>query len=171
MDNATVTGNQYLTFTLAGEQYAVEVIRVREVLPDRQLTVVPRMPVYMKGIINIRGNVVPVVDLRLKFDMEPAEKTADTSIIVMNIPAGPDGDRITVGCLADSVQEVVEISPETVQPPPSLGMSLDTQLVGGIAKREDRFVILLDIDEVFRSVDLEVADAGAPTSGEPQEHM
>ncbi len=154
METATLTQNQYLTFTLAGEQYAVEVIRVREVLPDKPLTVVPRMPDYMKGIINIRGSVVPVVDLRSRFDMDEGVKTADTSIIVMDLPVDSKGNSITVGCLADSVQEVVEISPEEVQPPPTLGMSLDVQHVKGIGKRGDRFVILLDIDEVFRSADL-----------------
>ena len=144
--------NQYLTFTLDQEQYAADVGKVREVLELLPLTKLPRMPAYMKGVINIRGSVVPVVDLREKFGMAEVEETVDTSIIVMDVGTGERA--LTVGCLADSVEEVVDIQPENVEPAPSFGTSVDTEFIEGIAKREEQFVILLDIDRVFSDTEL-----------------
>ncbi|TVR67651.1 MAG: chemotaxis protein CheW [Spirochaetaceae bacterium] len=160
--------NQFLTFTLAEEQYAVDVVQVREVLSEMPLTVIPRMPEYLKGVINIRGSVVPVVDLRTKFGLLEAEKTVDTSIIVMDLQAGgtggaDDGDRgtITVGCLADSVQEVVDIAEESIEPPPTLGTSIDARFIKGLGKKDERFIIMLDIDRVFQAEELSAVAATA----------
>ncbi|MDA3950652.1 MAG: chemotaxis protein CheW [Spirochaeta sp.] len=141
--------NQFLTFTLAEEQYGVEVVQVREVLSEIPLTVIPRMPDYMKGVINIRGSVVPVVDLRTKFGLPETEKTVDTSIIVMDLHTGES--TVTVGCLADSVQEVVDIAEDTIEPPPTIGTSVDARFIRGLGQKDERFVIILDIDLVFQA--------------------
>jgi purine-binding chemotaxis protein CheW len=169
--------NQFLTFTLAEEQYAVDVVQVREVLSELPLTVIPRMPEYLKGVINIRGNVVPVVDLRTKFGLAEVEKTVDTSIIVMDLRAGAGGgpggstvaaedSMITVGCLADSVQEVVDIADESIEPPPTLGTSIDARFIRGLGKKDERFIIMLDIDRVFQAEthDLSAVQGAVPTA-------
>ena len=149
---------QYLTFTLDGEQYAADVSRVREVLELLPLTKLPRMPEYMKGVINIRGSVVPVVDLRQKFGMSAVEETVDTSIIVMDV--GDGEKRMTVGCLTDSVEEVIEIMPESVEPPPSFGTKVDTEFISGSAKRDEQFIIVLDINRVFDEAEIASLDSG-----------
>lgn len=153
--------NEYLTFTLDQEQYAAEVGRVREVLELLPMTKLPRMPEYMKGVINIRGSVVPVVDLRRKFGMSEVSETVDTSIIVMDVGEGEK--KLIVGCLADSVEEVINILPEDVEPAPSFGTAVDTEFIDGIAKREEQFIILLDIDRVFEESELQLMqrDPGA----------
>lgn len=130
-----------------------------ELLP---FTKIPRMPAYMKGVINIRGSVVPVVDLRQKFGMPEAEQTVDTSIIVMDVGEGEE--RITVGCLADSVEEVIDIPPESVEPAPSFGTKVDTEFIDGIAKRDEQFIIVLDINRVFD--EREIASLDVETSTE-----
>lgn len=141
--------NQFLTFTLAEELYAVEVAQVQEVLSEMPLTVIPRMPDYMKGVINIRGKVVPVVDLRTKFGLPETEKTVDTSIIVMDLHT--EDTSVTVGCLTDSVQEVLDIDEETIQPAPAIGTSVDVRFIRGLGKKEERFIIILDVDQVFQA--------------------
>lgn len=130
-----------------------------ELLP---FTKIPRMPAYMKGVINIRGSVVPVVDLRQKFGMPEAEQTVDTSIIVMDVGEGEE--RITVGCLADTVEEVIDIPPESVEPAPSFGTKVDTEFIDGIAKRDEQFIIVLDINRVFD--EREIASLDVETSTE-----
>lgn len=154
---------QYLTFTLDEELYAVDVVKVREVLEVTPLTKIPRMPAFMQGVINIRGSVVPVLDLRLKFGMEQAERTVDTCIIVMDIQA--EDKIVTIGSLADSVQEVIDLDEESIEPPPRLGTKVDTDFIRGMGKRDDQFIIILDIDRVFNSSEIAVAeDANAQTS-------
>ena len=157
--------HQFLTFTLAGEQYAVDVAQVREVLAELDLTRIPRMPEYLKGVINIRGSVVPVVDLRTKFGLPETEKTVDTSVIVMDVESA--GGTITVGCLADSVQEVVDISVDDVEETPTLGTSIDARFIQGLGKKDERFIIMLDMDYVFHAEDLTVVGA-ASKAAEPQ---
>lgn len=151
--------DQYLTFTLAEEQYAVTVARVREVLEVPPVTKIPGMAPYMKGVINIRGSVVPVVDLRLKFGMPEAEHSVDTSVIVMDVNGA--GGNVTVGCLADSVQEVIDLPQENVQAAPRLGTAVDSRFIHGMGKRGEQFIILLATDNVFQDDNLEVADANA----------
>jgi purine-binding chemotaxis protein CheW len=148
--------HQYLTFTLDEELYAVDVVKVREVLEVTPLTKIPRMPSFMQGVINIRGSVVPVLDLRLKFGMEQAERTVDTCIIVMDIQS--EDKSITIGSLADSVQEVIDLDEENIEPPPRLGTKVDTDFIRGMGKRNEDFIIILDIDRVFNSSELKVAE-------------
>jgi purine-binding chemotaxis protein CheW len=158
-----VETNQFLTFTLDKELYAVEVVKVREVLEVKPVTKIPRMPDYMKGVINIRGNVVPVLSLRLKFAMEEIDYTKDTCIIVMDIASGEG--NVTIGCLADSVQEVIDLDPEQIEPPPRIGTRVDASIIKGMGKREEEFLIILDTDKVFTSEDIMAAEAVAKTPG------
>lgn len=151
--------NQYLTFTLDGEFYAVAVHSVKEVLEYTEVTKVPRTVDYMKGVINLRGSVVPVIDLRTKFGMPEAEKTIATSIIVIEVTVG--ADRAVLGMIADSVQEVINLDPQDIQPPPRVGTAVDTDFIQGIGKHDERFIIVLAIDRVFSDTDIsEVSNAG-----------
>jgi len=145
----------YLTFTLEEETFAVEVVNVREVLDYTNTTRVPRTPDFMRGVINLRGGVVPVMDMRVKFGMPRVEDTVDTCIIVMEISL--DGETTVIGAVADSVNEVFEISSENVEPPPQIGTSLDTEFIKGMGKQGDNFIIMLDIDKVFSDLELEIA--------------
>ena len=151
-DEAQAAMNQYLTFTLAGEQYAVAVGKVKEVLEYTSVTKVPRTLEFMRGVINLRGSVVPVIDLRLKFDLGETEKTIDTSIIVMEVEIG--GETVVLGTLADSVQEVIGMDDAQIEPAPSIGTSIKTDFIQGIGKQDERFVMILDIDEVFSEDEL-----------------
>mgnify|MGYP001361030044 CR=1 FL=1 len=140
---------EYLCFFLGEEQYAVNVSRVEVVLEMQNVTRVPKAPPHMRGVINHRGSVVPVVDLRMRFGMGPSALAEGTSIIILQIDY--DGGLLTVGMLADGVREVVNLDPADTEKPPRLGSRLDQAVIEGIAKRGDEFVILLDIDEAFRS--------------------
>jgi purine-binding chemotaxis protein CheW len=149
--------SQYLTFKLDQEVYAVDITQVREVLDFMDVTRVPRMPDFMKGVINLRGGVVPVVDLRLKFDMTVTEKTVDTCIIIMEITL--DGETTPLGALADSVQEVISLEPDQIEPPPKIGTRLESEFIKGMGKKNDEFIIILDIDRVFSEEELSVLQA------------
>lgn len=151
-DQVSATSSQYLTFTLAEEQYAVEVYDVKEVLEYTTVTRVPRTQDFMRGVINLRGSVVPVIDLRLKFGMGETEKTIATSIIVMEVEIG--GDKITVGTLADSVQEVIDLDESQIEPAPQIGTRIRTEFIKGIGKQDERFIIILDIDRIFTEDEL-----------------
>lgn len=147
--NAT---EQYVTFKLGDECFAVEVSRAREILDFREVTRVPQTPKFMLGVINLRGNVVPVIDMRLKLGMPATEKTIDTCIIVMELRI--DGEVLIVGALADSVQEVSEFQADMIEPPPRIGSRLNTQYLKGMSNVDDQFVIILDIDRVFSAEEL-----------------
>ena len=145
---------QYLTFKLAEETFALDVAKVREILEESSVTKVPQTPDFMRGVINLRGSVVPVIDLRLKFGMSKTEKTVNTCIIVTEIQMV---DGVTVlGALADSVQEVVEIQPQLIEAAPHIGTRLNTDFIKGIGKQDGNFVMILDIDKVFTTDELEV---------------
>jgi purine-binding chemotaxis protein CheW len=142
-----VSTTQYLTFKLDDEVYALDITKVREVLDVTTITKVPRTPEFMRGVINLRGSVVPVVDLRLKFGMKKTEKTVNTCINIVEVTV--DGDTIILGALADSVQEVIELGSDSVEPAPKIGTRLRTEFIKGMARQNDRFIIILDIDKVF----------------------
>jgi purine-binding chemotaxis protein CheW len=148
---------QYLTFRLDDEIFALDIAQVREVLDYTPITRVPRMPEFMRGVINLRGSVVPVVDLRLKFGMSHTERTLNTCIIIAEVAIG--GERTQLGALADSVQEVIDLAPGQIESPPRLGTSIDAQFIRGMGKREERFVIILDVDRVFSSDELSLVNA------------
>ncbi len=143
---------QYLTFNLGEEQFAVDVSRVREVVEFASITRIPRTPDYMRGVINLRGSVVPVIDMRLKFDMSKTEKTIDTCVVVMELSA--ENETLVLGALADSVQEVVEFTPDQIEPPPRISTQHHTEFIEGIGKRNNEFVLILDIDRIFSTEEL-----------------
>ena len=161
----SVTGitetTQYLTFKLAEEVFALDISKVREVLDFTAITKVPRTPEFMRGVINLRGNVVPVVDMRLKLGMTMTEKTVNTCIIIVEIDL--DGDKTILGALADAVQEVLDLEPDMIEPAPSIGTSLRTEFIRGMG-RDDQFIIILDIDKVF-SVDELFSCPGCRSAG------
>jgi purine-binding chemotaxis protein CheW len=156
---------QYLTFKLSDEVFAVDVAQVREILDLTPITKVPRSPEFMRGVINLRGSVVPVVDMRLKFGMPKTEYTINTCIVVVEVNI--EGEPTILGAMADSVQEVFELMPGQIDPPPRIGTSLRLDFIHGIGKRDDLFIMVLDIDKVFSVDELGVimdASASAETS-------
>ena len=143
---------QYLTFKLDDEVFALDIGKVREVLDFTSITKVPRTPEFMRGVINLRGSVVPVVDLRLKFGMTKTEKTVNTCIIIVEVTV--DDETTILGALADSVQEVLDLEPGQIEPAPKIGTRLNTEFIKGMGKRDSRFIIILDIDKVFSTDEL-----------------
>lgn len=144
-DATTVLGGKYLTFGLAGEDYGTQILKVREIMGLLDITPVPQMPEFVKGVINLRGRVIPVVDLRLKFGMPPAEYNDETCIIVVDV------GQMT-GIIVDTVQEVLDIADDQIDPPPPLGAGVDTSYVLGMGKVKEKVKILLDIDKVLEFV-------------------
>jgi purine-binding chemotaxis protein CheW len=151
-----VQSRQYLTFRLADEQYGLDVLHVREVLEIPRITRVPRMPVYLKGVINIRGSVVPVVDLRCKLGIPEAERTVHSRVVIIDIRT--TNETIALGIQVDSVQEVIDISAEGISPPPQIGTKIDAGYINGIARLDANFVIIINIDKVFVAADLGLGD-------------
>lgn len=143
---------QYLTFKLGEEIFALDVAKVREILDFTTVTKVPRTPDFMRGVINLRGSVVPVIDMRLKFGMSITEKTVNTCIIVVEISL--DNETAVLGALADSVQEVFEMEPASIEPAPRIGTSLKTEFIKGMGKHNDQFIIILDVDKIFSTDEL-----------------
>jgi len=146
---------QFLTFGLGDDVFAIDVIKAREVLDFSGVTRVPQTPEYMLGVINLRGSVVPVIDMRLKFGMAEREKTRDSCIIVVEVNV--DDEPVTVGALADSVQEVMDMQAGQIEPPPRIGTKLNTEFIQGMGNLGEKFVIILDIDKVFSADELEFA--------------
>lgn len=138
---------QYLSFMLDNEIFAVDVARVREILEFKGTTRIPQVPDYLRGVINLRGNVVPVVDLRLLFGLSITQSTINTCVIVLEINVG--GEIVVAGALADSVREVLELEPGEIEATPRLGNRLNTDFIQGMGKHNDQFLMLLDIDKVF----------------------
>ena len=156
MSTATIMETaQYLTYKLGDEVFALDIARVREVLDFTAITKVPRTPEFMRGVINLRGSVVPVVDLRIKFGMTRTERTVNTCIIIVDIMV--ENDIVTIGALADSVQEVLDLGAELIEPAPKIGTKLKIEFIKGIGKWNDTFVIILDIDKFFSSDELAMA--------------
>ena len=138
---------QYLTFTLDGDAFATDIAQVREVLEFGTVTKVPRTPDYMCGVINLRGSVVPVVDLRLQFGMEATEPTVDTCVVIVEVTI--DGEAVVLGALADSVQEVLEMKPDQLAPPPRIGTRVRTDFIQAMGRHGEQFVMILDMERVF----------------------
>jgi purine-binding chemotaxis protein CheW len=149
---ASNNDNQYLTFTLERELFALDISSVREVLELVNITRVPRTPEYIRGVINLRGRAVPVVDLKLKFGMGETKRTVNTCIIIVEVTL--DGESTILGALADSVQEVYEMEASQIEPPPRMGTPIKTDFIRGMGKSGEQFIILLDINKVFTSLEL-----------------
>ncbi|MBU2515379.1 chemotaxis protein CheW [bacterium] len=155
--------SQYLAFMLEAEVFAFDISKVREVLEFETVTKVPQTPKMMKGVINLRGSVVPVIDLRIKFSMGEAEKTVNTVIIIIEIEL--EGEITMIGVLVDSVKEVMDLDREHIEPPPSIGTRLNTEFIEGMGKMGDQFIIILDIEKIFSSEELDlVKQAGQQDS-------
>lgn len=153
--------NSYLSFKLGEEVFAANVSKVLNILEMTKITKVPKSPPYMKGVINLRGTVLPVIDTRVKFSMEPTEFTTNTCILVLDIDI--ENDSLHVGALVDAVQEVLEIEPHQILPPPNIGSKYRSEFITGMYKLTDeQFIMLLDMDKVFSADDLLVLKETAP---------
>lgn len=142
----------YLTFRLEGELFAVTVSKVLEILEIRQITKVPQTPVYMRGVLNLRGSVLPVIDTKFKFGMSKTEDTIDTCILVLAIEM--DGESLTIGALVDAVQEVIELDDRQIGPSPSIGSKYRSDFIKGMIKLNEQFIMLVDLDKIFSSEEM-----------------
>lgn len=139
--------NSYLSFKLGDEVFATNVGKVLEILELSKVTKVPKAPEYMRGVINLRGSVLPVVDTRIKFGLPVTPDTVNTCIIVLNIII--DNEELTVGALVDAVQEVLELSPDMISDPPGIGSKYRSEFIQGMGKVGEEFIMILDVDQVL----------------------
>lgn len=144
--------NSYLSFKLGEETFAANVGKVLNILEMVKITKVPKAPAYMKGVINLRGTVLPLVDTRVKFGMSETEYTANTCILVLDIDM--DDDTVQVGALVDSVQEVLELNDKDILPPPSIGSKYKSEFIEGMARSNDQFIMILNMDMIFSTDEL-----------------
>ena len=154
----------YMTFKLGDELFAIDVAQVREVLEVSLITRVPTAPEYMRGVVNVRGQATPVVDLRLRFGLPRAADTVHTRIIVMELEFG--GEATVLAGMADSVHEVIELEPANILPPPRIAMRWRTDFIQGMGRRGDDFIIILDAAAVFSSEELALVTAATAEAGE-----
>jgi purine-binding chemotaxis protein CheW len=150
---------KYLTFVLAGEEYGIGILKVKEIIGVMAITTVPQTPAYMKGVINLRGKVIPIVDLRVKFGMEALDYTEKTCIIVVEITS--NSQKVMIGILVDSVSEVLNIKGGDIEDTPNFGSRLNTNYILGMAKTGGRVKILLEIDRVLSSEEMIVLEKAA----------
>ena len=145
---SAANAGEYLSFTLGQEQYGVDILKVQEIRGYDQVTRVPDAPDYIKGVINLRGTIVPVIDLRLKLRLENAGYDAFTVMIVLNV------EQRVVGIVVDSVSDVIELSAEQIRPTPEFGAAVDTRFINGIGTQDERMLILLDIETLLDTAEL-----------------
>lgn len=143
---------QYLGFSLAGETYAIELLRIREIIEHVPITRVPGMPPAVLGVINLRGRVVPVVDLAVKMGLGPRPITRWTCFVI--VEALLDGERTALGLLADSVSEVLDLGPDDIESPPAFGTRAPVDYLRGMGRQEQRFILLLDLDRLLSTEEL-----------------
>jgi purine-binding chemotaxis protein CheW len=160
-----VLERQYLTFTIAEERFALAVGRVREVLEYSQITRLPGQLAYLKGLIDLRGKGVPVIDLRIRFDISEIGMTRDSAIIVAELGGGDD--MKVIGLLVDAVHEVIEVDPAGIDEPPSFGSRTSDLFLKGIAKKDRAFILILDADRLLKASDLDSISGAAVGEGEP----
>lgn len=156
---------QYLTFVLGGEVYALGILNIKEIIDYGHLTEVPMMPSFVRGVINLRGSVVPVIDLQARFGKGGTQIAKRTGIVI--VETGSDDGQQDIGIVVDAVNEVIDIGREDIEPPPSFGSGIHPDFISGMAKRGGRFIILLNVDRVL-SVDEMAALSGV---GAPQQAM
>ena len=147
---ATELAGKYLTFILGKEEYGVEILKVQEIIGMMKVTRVPRSPAFIRGVINLRGKVIPVVDLRVKFGLEGQNDTEKTCIIVVQV-AREAGHKVTMGLIVDEVAEVLNVEANQIEPPPELGSGAETDFILGVGKVGQKVVMLLDVDRVLSS--------------------
>ena len=148
-DTSAIDG-KFLTFILGDEVYGIEILKAREIIGLMDITTVPQTPEYMKGVINLRGKVIPVIDLRLKFGMPEEEHTQETCVIVVEV------NNTSLGIIVDSVSEVSDINGGEIEDAPSFGQGIDTSFIMALGKVKDKIIILLDIEAVLSSEELEM---------------
>ena len=144
---------EFLTFTLGAEEYGVDILKVQEIRGYDTVTRIPDAPPYIKGVINLRGTIVPVIDLRIKLKLDKAEYNSFTVMIILNV------QRRVVGIVVDGVSDVMQLAAEQIRPPPEFGGSLDTRFISGIGTLDNRMLILVDIEKLLRSQDLALLPA------------
>jgi len=156
MNTVSEIEGKYLTFSLAGEEYGIGILKVKEIIGMMPVTPVPQTPMFVKGVINLRGKVIPVLDLRLKFGMEEIDYTERTTIIVVEVAV--QSGLVQIGIVVDSVSEVINIKVEEIEETPAFGARLDTDYIMGMAKLEGNVKILLDIDRVLSTEELTILE-------------
>ncbi len=163
-DIGSQLAGKYLTCELGHEVYALEILKVREIIGIMQVTRVPRTPAFVRGVINLRGKVIPVIDLRLKFGFDSQEDTDKTCIVVVQVasPSGP----VIMGIVVDQVSEVLDISADQVEPPPSFGATVDTDFILGMGKVGEQVVTILGIDKLLSVEEASSVAAAAPAEQE-----
>lgn len=162
------TSTQYLSFNLAGEEYALGILQVKEIIEYDTVTRIPGAPAWVRGVFNLRGGVVPVVDLAVKLGLAPTTPTRWSCIVVVEVKSG--GERLVLGLLADAIGQVIDLMPEDVMPPPDFGAPVHVDYLVGMGRlgSERKFVLLMDIDKVLSSQEVLAASvlrapAAAPT--------
>lgn len=151
------TTNKYLTFVLATEEYAVDILRVQEIKGWSKVTPIPNTPGYICGVINLRGTIVPIIDLRLRFGLERLEYGAMTVVVVVKVVSSGSRERI-MGIVVDVVSDVYDVSESEIKPPPDFGSVISIEFVKGLATVGDKMVIVLDIDRLLNSNELAIVD-------------
>ncbi len=147
------TTKSFLSFKLGDEDFAIEVKKIMEILEVTKITKVPQAPDYLQGVVNLRGGVLPVIDAKIKFGMDPINFTVDTCILVLNININEE--NVVIGALVDSVSEVFEIDDNKIQPSPTIGARYRADFIQGMIRENDRFMMLLEIDKVFSATEIE----------------
>jgi purine-binding chemotaxis protein CheW len=159
VESAVEEQQQYLTFLLTGEMFAIDILHIKEIIEYGQLTTVPMMPEFIRGVINLRGAVVPVVDLSARFGRKPTEVTRRTCIVIIEVET--EGAKQDVGVVVDAVSEVLEIPAGNIEPPPSFGAKIRADFISGMGKVNNKFVILLSVNNVLSLDDLAMLEHAA----------
>lgn len=159
--NVEHLAGKYLTFQLSNEVYGLEILKVQEIIGMMNVTRVPKTPEYIRGVINLRGKVIPVVELRTKFGMETTEDTDHTCIIVVQVDG--DSQKLTMGVIVDEVSEVLDINADQIEPAPTFGASVDTRFILGMGKVEKKVLTLLDLNQVLSMGEINLLDEVSST--------
>jgi len=155
-DIANMT-NKYLTFVLATEEYAVDILRVQEIKGWNKITTIPNTPHYICGVINLRGTIVPIIDLRMRFNLDRLEYGPMTVVVVVKVLSSKSKER-TMGVVVDAVSDVYDVSDNDIKPPPDFGSSISTEFIKGLTTVDNKMVIVLDIDRLLNSNELAIVE-------------
>jgi len=150
-----LVASEYLTFTLGSEEYAIDILKVQEIRGYEQPTLIANSPAFIKGVINLRGIIVPIVDLRIKFNLGKIEYTPFTVVIILNVA------RRVIGVVVDSVSDVMSLNRSQIRPAPDFSGSFDTKYILGLASQDSRMMIVTDIERLMTSADMELIEAAA----------
>lgn len=162
---AAVPAVQYLSFFIAGEEYAVCILQVREIIEYESVTRVPGTPEWIRGVTNLRGSVLPVIDLGMKFGLPPSTINRRSCIVVVEV--APQEGKLVLGVLADAVGQVLDLGAGDIEPPPAFGTPVHADYLSGLGKSGKKFILLLNLDRLLNSQELRAASAAAPERGAP----